>query len=397
MRITTGSILVVTAGAVITLASCADSSDEEAPTDNPSTLLDGGASDGAALDAACEGGADDCPTTPPCKATDLCPVATGADPRHALMSVWGSSKNDVWAVGSRGTIVHWDGMAWASTPSGTTQTLFAVSGTGAGDVWAVSSRAVALHSTGFTGATATWTASAPVAPAYAPYFPMPWNESLLLSVLARAPGDVWIGGEPYPVLLDPDSPPQKANLWRGSGMSWHHDVLADDFAIRGFWASGAADVWAVGGVFGTPVNRAGRAFHTTGPSGAPVWTEVDTQSSASLSAVWGSGPNDVWIVGDRGTVRHWTNGPVKRWEIVAVPTDRDLHAVWGSGANDLWVVGDFGTVLRYDGVEWRAADAVFPVGVTPHLRGVWGSAADDVWVVGDGIALHLSPKAGTAP
>jgi hypothetical protein len=36
-----------------------------------------------------------------------------------LMSVWGTSSNDVYAVGSNGTILHYDGTAWSQMASGT--------------------------------------------------------------------------------------------------------------------------------------------------------------------------------------------------------------------------------------------------------------------------------------
>ena len=45
--------------------------------------------------------------------------------------------NDVWAVGSSGAVVRWDGSAWASVSSCTTNDLYGVWGSGANNVWAV--------------------------------------------------------------------------------------------------------------------------------------------------------------------------------------------------------------------------------------------------------------------
>jgi hypothetical protein len=327
-------------------------------------------------------------------------VTIGIDPRSALTAIWGSGKNDVWAVGSRGTILHWDGASWVSTPSGTNQTFLAVSGSGPNDVWAVSSRAVLLHSTGFAGST-SWAAVPPVAPSYCQYCPELWNESLLLTVWAPAGDKVWIGSEPYPVLPEAGPPATQMNLWRRSGSSdsaWDYNVVANNVVVRGLWGS-PGDLWAVGGIAGNGTKRAGRAFHTTDSTDgkAPAWTEIDTQSSVDLRAVWGAGSNDVWAVGDEGTVRHWTNATPKRWDIVSVPTTSDLRAVWGSGPNDVWVAGDFGTILHFDGASWTPAVAAFPQGLKPHLRGIWGSSADDVWIVGDSVVLHFTGKAGNAP
>ena len=55
----------------------------------------------------------------------------GAD----LNAVWGSSATDVYAVGSSGTILHFDGNAWQAIPSGTTATLYGVGGSSATDVY----------------------------------------------------------------------------------------------------------------------------------------------------------------------------------------------------------------------------------------------------------------------
>jgi hypothetical protein len=62
-----------------------------------------------------------------------------------LNGVWGSGAGDVWTVGRFGTILHWDGSAWTSIPSGTPATLYGVWGSGAGDVWAVGYGGIILH------------------------------------------------------------------------------------------------------------------------------------------------------------------------------------------------------------------------------------------------------------
>ena len=59
--------------------------------------------------------------------------------------------------------------------------------------------------------------------------------------------------------------------------------------------------------------------------------------------------------------------------------------MWGSTSNDVWTVGDGGTILHWDGTAWSA----FVGGTTKSLSGVWGSASNDVWTVGaGGTILH---------
>lgn len=54
-----------------------------------------------------------------------------------MSSVWGSSSDDVFAVGGNGTILHYDGNSWTQMESGTNRHLADVWGFGANDVYAV--------------------------------------------------------------------------------------------------------------------------------------------------------------------------------------------------------------------------------------------------------------------
>jgi len=398
MKTSSIGVAIALAGALSAVPSCAeaDPAAEEPRDDAGSTTLDAPRPDGGLADADCEAGAGNCSTGIDCSQAAFCPLATGTDPRVAFTAVWGSSKDDVWIVGTQGTIVHWDGASFTATPSGTKNALFAVTGTSATDVWAVGSRETVLHSTGFANGDAPWAAGPAVAPTVVRYG-TPANENLLFALWARAGGEVWAAGEPYPVLPEGSKEAIETNFWRRGGWSdepWTSDLVGSDLVVRAFWAAAPDDVWAVGGTAGTTQNRTGRAFHATGGRKGPVWTEYDSQSFHDLNAVWGSGPNDVWAVGDAGAVRRWMGATPTRWQVVPVPTDHDLTGVWGSGPNDIWVVGDHGTILHFDGASWTQPVAAFQPGLEPPLRAVWGSGPDDVWVVGDSTVLHFNGKVG---
>jgi len=66
------------------------------------------------------------------------------------------------------------------------------------------------------------------------------------------------------------------------------------------------------------------------------------------------------------------------WHVISSPTSRNLTAISGSHSDNLWAVGDEGTVVHYDGRCWT--DIGSPT--TYALSGVWTAAPDDVWVVG---------------
>lgn len=76
-------------------------------------------------------------TTPAsCSSHDFCwqnPLPQG----NALLSIWGTDDNNVWAVGDAGTVLKWDGKAWTAQSLMTNASLSAVWGTDAKNVWVV--------------------------------------------------------------------------------------------------------------------------------------------------------------------------------------------------------------------------------------------------------------------
>jgi len=63
----------------------------------------------------------------------------------SLNDVWGSSSNDVFAVGEDGTILHYNGSNWTPMDSGTSYDLQGVWGSSGNDVFAVGSNGTILH------------------------------------------------------------------------------------------------------------------------------------------------------------------------------------------------------------------------------------------------------------
>lgn len=59
---------------------------------------------------------------------------------HAFFKVWGSAANDVYVVGQRGVVLHWNGSAWSELLVGASDDLVSVWGTSANNVVAVGGR-----------------------------------------------------------------------------------------------------------------------------------------------------------------------------------------------------------------------------------------------------------------
>jgi len=91
-------------------------------------------------------------------------------------------------------------------------------------------------------------------------------------------------------------------------------------------------------------------------------------TSFLLRSVWGSGPNDVFAVGEAGTVLRYDG---TRWYAMPNPTTKALRAVWGTGPTDVYASGEDGVLFRFDGSEWSALDSR----TTRILLGLWGDPA----------------------
>ena len=259
--------------------------------------------------------------------------------------VAGTSPNDVWAVGVRGMIVHWDGVTWSRVASGTTEDLVDVWASAEGGLWAVGLGGTILRWT-----SAGWTASSS------------GTTQHLGQLWANDPSDAWVIG----VL---------GTLLHWDGSVWSPKDSGSTQDLLGIWGSGPGDVWAVG--------MGGTMLHWNGA----VWSSLASGTTETLIGLWGTASDDVWAVGFNGTILHW-NGTA--WSKVVSGTGEILADLWGSGPDDVWAVGRTGTLLHWDGASWSSQS----VDTTQILDGVWGSRSDDVWVVGGaGTILHWNGSA----
>jgi hypothetical protein len=374
------------------LASCATTERGSGPEQEGSTLPDAATTEAGDADGTVDGGCDpsdpNCVTEPiSCAEAEWCPAPTGMSSFFALTNVWGSGPNDVWASGSGGTVLHWDGAVWTPVPvpppgSLPVKNTFRVLwGSGPNDVWLASATDVIFHTDGYKNGGAVWT---PVAT------PIETGDVVPLYAGWGANGDIRFGGGSYAVV-SPDSKVFNNFVGRAAsgGGGWTWTPLEGSATVQAMWGSSADDVWILADNSRNLPYQIGLTRHGTRKSSADelVWKDVESQSGVALLGIWGSGPNDVWAVGESGTIRHFTGGP--EWEIVSSSAGRTLRSVWGSGSNDVWAVGEAGAILHWDGAAWKSSVAAFPVNRTkPNLYGVWGSGPNDVWIVGDGIALH---------
>lgn len=141
----------------------------------------------------------------------------------------------------------------------------------------------------------------------------------------------------------------------------------DKAVIWGTFAPTADDLWAVGG----SVRRGGPKGLVLRSTGDGTWRRVDDPALPALNLykIWGSAPDDLWIVGEGRVVLHYDGAAFTRRDL----GERDLlFTVHGRADADPVAVGtgsEGGLLYRFD----RALDGwidVAPAG-TPNLNGVF--------------------------
>lgn len=387
---TTGAVLLAVAAAACATTDSADANTgtrEQVVPDADAPTADAGAPGDACADAVA------CAPVVDCSQVDVCPVAFPVSTLVGLNAVWGSGPDDVWAVGTRGTILHGDGKTFAPVAPASIDIYFSVWGTSKSDVWVVGQTAP-LHSSGFVNGGASFDAVTGSS----------WNadsatSGRIWSGYSRTANDVWLGGETSSRFGSPSSfwelgtDTDGGAIWNGATACNPEDFCSP--AVRALWGSGTSALWAVG--------SKGQVYRLDPPdpnaaAGTPShWSVLNPNTNIDFEALWGTSDDDLWVIGRYGHVFHVTSqGTV--WTEVPSSTNAHLHAIWGSGPSDVWAVGDDGAVIHYDGKAWSSLTVGWPSGDTPaRLQGIWGSGPNDVWIVGQGVILHRTEASRRLP
>ncbi len=169
---------------------------------------------------------------------------------------------------------------------------------------------------------------------------------------------------------------------RYDGASWSRLPLGGPHTF--WWVAGTSpsDVWFVG--------TSGRISHWDGAA----FEEFDSGTSATLWGAIAFGPNDVWVVGgtpgpaegDDDVLLHYDGVWFAPVALPGAPLGRALNKVWGTSSDDLYVVGEAGTIWHKVGPDF-VLESDPPV-ATGNLLTVHGCSASDVYAVGGADVLH---------
>jgi hypothetical protein len=266
---------------------------------------------------------------------------------------WGSAWNDVWAVGTRGLRLHFDGERWEKRESART-TITGIWGSAKNDVWTVTEGGDIEH---FDGS--TWSRI--------------YESRLLFSdVWGIGNGEIWMSvtSQSFGRWRPGDPPVAAARFVEGRLDSFAIEIEGNP---RSIWASSTRDVWL--GTAGEFTGR-GELFRFDGRS----WTRSDFRPSwGGARDIWGRGANDVYVTGGGYEVFRfdgttWTESI----PFVSGYNGRGLDAaLWG--CDDHVFIADNDGMAVFDGTEWSSTRQ-YTYGIT----GLWAASPNFAVAVGYG-------------
>ncbi|MCP4347765.1 MAG: hypothetical protein GY795_19870 [Desulfobacterales bacterium] len=263
-----------------------------------------------------------------------------------LRDIWGNSGTDIFAVGEKGTILHYDGSTWTTMASNSYNYLRSVWGCSGNNVFAVGENGTILHYNG-----TDWTK--------------------MVSTTSDNLEGVWgsSGNDVFAVS-------KEGSIFHYNGNTWTQMPQATLCPLYDIWGTSSDNVFAVGGTWNSFV-----ILHYDGSA----WTQMPVSASDVPYSLWGTSENNVFAVGNSGAILHYGG---REWQKMETVSSDYLRSVWGTSGNNVFAVGVNGTVLQYNGATWRQ----MPAGSSKDLYGIWGSAEIDVFAVGNsGTILHYSP------
>ncbi len=362
---------IVVPSSMMVFAACAASDETGAPDADSRVIVP---SIEAGDEASSDAGAPESGTEAvPCAVGNLCSTPTPLA-RGAVTAMNGRSKNDVWASGTGGLLMHWNGQEWTALDSGVDEAFSSIFLT-SDETWAIAGMRVLrrtldpssvrtrgkVHRMGCGLSSIAVLANGDAylsldTPVFAP-------QGLVRPVVKFDFDTGALTDVPGPFL---PSSNEEARLW-----------------IRASFMVPDKSLWIVGDR-GTVARLPISVTADGGDGGAPSLGRgvmVPMGSQADLLAAWGS-DEQLWAAGRNGTVLHFDGA---EWHTEETGTKATLNAIFGISPKDIWTAGDDGTVLHFDGNSWS------PLSVGAYrgnLKAIWGSAADDVWIGGEREMFH---------
>ncbi|HEY5928512.1 MAG TPA: hypothetical protein VIV11_42790 [Kofleriaceae bacterium] len=263
-----------------------------------------------------------------------------------VVAIHGAGAGDVWAAKADGTLHHWTGTLWQ--PVAVNVRVRHLDVLAADSVWVIGSSTTAT-----AAAVAHWNGSS-----WTTYTDASVSSEAFTAVVAIAANDVWVAGP--------------------AGQVRHFDGIRwIDAAIRVTTdvTAGVAHLRKLGDlVFGAASNGFVHRYR------GQMFGKLNPNDPNTTLTLWSSGPNDLFVGDLRGNVNRY-NG--QTWTLHPVDTAMaSITALFGSGPSDVWGVsgGSSGRVQRWNGSMWSLQTSL-----ASAVNAIWASGPTDVWFFGAGV------------
>lgn len=276
-------------------------------------------------------------------------VATPFDFTIWLYDISGIDGKDIWVVGEKGSMAHWNGAQWLQVHSGVAATLRTISIRSSDDVWFGGDGGTVLH----------------------------WNGSAIELKAGGLPNFQGIWGT------------ASDNLWAvGSGGAiYHYDGqtwsavqtgFSDDFSS--IWGSSDKDIWVVG------KDTLGKLVTVHWKNGKWSRSSTPTQETGGAHpSVWGTSAQNVFATLAGGKYLNFDGTQWSYPKSVNLPLDTDLVSIDGFSDQDIWALGVTAAglgVARYDGLSWTDVSSSIPglMVSANYLAQIRVFSAQEVWI-----------------
>lgn len=273
---------------------------------------------------------------------------------ETLYDVWGTSCDNVYAVGWDGTILHYNGSTWqivAAFPGKHLQSLWGSSGS---DIWAVGPYSSIVHYNGSD-----------------------WEEIQIPSdqhfhdVWGTGPDNVWAVGES---IAYTGYKQNRGIIWHWDGEQWSlagYFNAGAETEFDAIWGRGTDEIYVVGHMASAP----GIVYNYDGTE----WQRFTDWPDDLVSSYW-----DLWGIGEHLFAAGHRSGSLgvalyyngSTWGELACGSG-SLSRVRGTSLDSVYMVGHGGMILHFDGSSFSEMDS----GTSDSLLGVWVSETEAAFAV----------------
>ncbi|MFW5740792.1 MAG: hypothetical protein ACOC1F_10555 [Myxococcota bacterium] len=254
---------------------------------------------------------------------------------HNAMAASGA--DNIFTVGYRGSITHWDGTDWTVMESGTAGALYGIWTTGPDNAYAAGMDETVLHYDG-----QSWT---PVDVQGIEGFKGVWG---------TAEDDVYIAGK-------------NGLLAHYDGSVWTAVDTGTERWLKWITGTGPNDIWVSDNDDGL--------LHFDGSAWQPIDPPGPVRGIASVV------PNELWLATHQSAYHfdgtNWVN------QYLPIHQGYEYTTIFGKSPQDIYVGG--GYMMYFDGAEWTQLGD----GMGLRSKGMWAADPQDVWATNvGGVIVH---------